>query len=365
MNEKQAGAAFDFQGRILSLERFGKGHINDTYRVDCTGGYQYILQRINRGVFHDPAAVMENVSAVTTFLKTKVHGPRETLNLVPKTAGGYYLLDEEGNVWRAYDFIGDSICLQQAESPEDFRQSALAFGGFQRMLADFPAKTLHETIQNFHHTPLRYEALDRAIETDVMNRRQDCAPEISFALAQRGEADALIRLQHSGALPLRVTHNDTKLNNVMLDKNTRKHLCVIDLDTVMPGLSAYDFGDSIRFGASSAAEDERDLSKVHFQKELFEIYTEGYLEACGSALTPEEISVLSLGAKLMTLECGVRFLTDYLEGDVYFKIQRPGQNLDRCRTQFQLVSEMEKEMAWMEETVERIAKKYRCADSEA
>jgi len=246
----------------------------------------------------------------------------------------------DGNFWRVYDFVEDSICLQLPETPEDFYQSAVAFGNFQQQLKDFPAHTLCEVIPNFHNTADRYRLFREALAADVCGRAAQVRDEVEFALAREEEAATLVNMLAAGELPLRVTHNDTKLNNVMLDARTRKPLCVVDLDTVMPGLSLYDFGDSIRFGAATAAEDEKDLSKVWMDLNLYETYTRGFLSAC-PGLTQNERDMLPMGAKLMTLECGVRFLTDYLNGDVYFSTHYEGQNLDRCRTQFKLVADME------------------------
>ena len=256
-------------------------------------------------------------------------------------------MEAEGEFYRMYDFVHDSICLDAPETDEDFYQSAVAFGSFQRQLADFPANELSETIPRFHDTPNRYRALRAAIEKDALGRAASCREEIEFALTREADAAVMMNLLAAGELPLRVTHNDTKLNNVMLDAKTRKPLCVIDLDTVMPGLAANDFGDSIRFGANTGAEDEKDLKKISLSLARYEAFARGFLEACGMALTPKEIETLPWGAKLMTLECGVRFLTDYLEGDTYFRIHRPEHNLDRTRTQFALVADMEKKWTQM------------------
>ncbi len=328
---------------------WGEGHINDTYRVVCASGTSYILQRLNAHVFPNPIHVMENVVAVTTFLRPQVNEPRACLSLLPARAdGGCYVLDDAGGCWRVYTFIDRAICLQTPEFPQDFYESAVAFGSFARMLAGFPADSLHETIPNFHNTPARYRAFHAALEADPLGRRQGVAEDVARYLAHEGEASALYDLQQSGALPLRVTHNDTKLNNVMLDATTRKALCVVDLDTVMPGLSAHDFGDAIRFGASTAAEDERDVSRVSMELERFSIYAEGFLAACGRSLTELEIRCLPLGAKLMTLECGMRFLTDYVMGDTYFKIDYDTHNLVRSRTQMALLCDMERKWTQME-----------------
>ena len=285
---------------------------------------------------------MKNVSAVTAHLHKMVKDPREALTLIPTKDGRLWLVDGEGEYWRTYHFISDSICLDRADSPEDFSESGVAFGRFQQWLADFPAHTLAETIPRFHDTPNRYAALHKAADADSHSRVKDVLRELDFAFEREAYANKLVSLQKSGDLPLRVTHNDSKLNNVLFDRETRKALCVIDLDTVMPGLSVNDFGDSIRFGATTAAEDERDLDKVNFSLELYRAYAAGFLSACGGSLTPPERECLRDGAKMMTLECGIRFLADYLSGDVYFRISREGHNLDRCRTQFKLISEMEK-----------------------
>ena len=243
------------------------------------------------------------------------------------------------------------------ESAKDFYDSGVAFGNFQKMLADYPAKTLHETIPNFHNTPSRFRDFQKAVQEDKMGRAASAQEEIAFALARENDTKVLTDLLKAGELPLRVTHNDTKLNNILFDENTKKAICIIDLDTVMPGLSHYDFGDSIRFGASTGAEDEKDLSKIEMDLALFEAFTKGYLEGCGGSLTEKEIEMLPMGAKLMTYECGIRFLADYLEGDVYFKIHREGHNLDRARTQFKLVKDMEDKWTEMAAIVEKYKNK--------
>lgn len=351
---REIAARFAVNGRVAYCERYGNGHINETYLVETDGGARYILQKINDTVFQNVPALMENVSAVTRYLRARTDDPRRAMHLVQTTEGADYLRDEAGGWWRMYDFIENSICLQAAETDEDFYQSAVAFGEFQRELSEFPAHTLHETIAKFHDTRNRYVQFREALNADPLGRAASVQTEIEFALAREKNAGELMRLLEAGELPLRVTHNDTKLNNVLLDRETRKPLCVIDLDTVMPGLAAFDFGDSIRFGASTAAEDETDLGKVEMSLELFETYARGFLEACGSALSPLEKATLPLGAKLMTLECGVRFLSDYLAGDVYFRTTRPEHNLDRCRTQFKLVASMEQQWADMARVIREI-----------
>ena len=330
---------FPLDGSVSSCERYGCGHINVTYLVVTTTGHRYILQKINHHIFRNVPALMENISSVTNYLRKQMDDPRRVLTVVNTNDGSAYYFDGEG-YWRLYEFVEGSICLQQPETPEDFYQSAVAFGEFQQQLNNFPANTLHETIPNFHNTVDRYRIFHEVLAADPMGRAKDVQAEIDFVLAREQEAGTLVRLLGEGKLPLRVTHNDTKLNNVMLDDQTRTPLCVIDLDTVMPGLSAYDFGDSIRFGAATAAEDEKDLSKMEMSLDLFRIFTRGFLKAC-PGLTDLEKEMLPMGAKLMTLECGVRFLTDYIDGDHYFSVHREGHNLDRCRTQFKLVADME------------------------
>jgi thiamine kinase-like enzyme len=349
---------FRFLGKPISCEPYGSGHINRTYLVKTDASLDYIMQKINSRVFRDVPGLMANIHAVTSHLRKKEPEPRRVLTLIKTHEGGVFHRDHEGGFWRVYDFITDSLCLDKPETLEDFRQSAVAFGNFQNMLADFPADTLSETIPRFHDTPDRYAKLHAAIKADSVGRLHEVRTEIDFALAREEEAGLMMAMLRRGELPLRVTHNDTKLNNVMLDKDTREALCVIDLDTVMPGLAANDFGDSIRFGASTAAEDERDLDLVRFSLPAYEAYTQGFLEACGKRLAENEISTLPMGAKLMTLECGIRFLTDYLSGDVYFATHRPGHNLDRCRTQFKLVADMEAQWDEMAKVVEKCRKLY-------
>ena len=341
---------FQLKGCPISCERYGMGHINQTFLVVTDAPQRYILQRLSREAFHDIPGLMENVRAVTEYLAGMTDDPRASLHLIPTYTGDCFYKDPAGEYWRVYDFVEDSICLQAAETPEDFYQSAVAFGSFQRMLRDFPAGTLHETIPDFHNTPDRYRKFDAALSADPLGRAAGVARELDFVLARRDEAGTLQRLRETGALPLRVTHNDTKLNNVMLDAQTRRALCVIDLDTVMPGLAAYDFGDSIRFGASTAAEDERDLERVRLDLELYRTFVSGFIPACGG-LTKAEKDSLPWGARLMTLECGLRFLTDYLNGDIYFSIAYPEHNLIRARNQFKLVEDMENKWKEMEKAL--------------
>ena len=346
---RKIAAEFQFNGEMISVEPWGNGHINDTLLIhieEVSGPQKYILQKINKNIFKKPEEVMENIEKITAHLREKIKAyggdiTRETLNLVHTKDHKSYTIDSNGDYWRVFLFIDDAISYDLITSPEDFYSSAKAFGKFQKLLADFPAETLHETIPLFHHTANRYQNFIAALDADICNRAQDIQDEIQFVLNHKQDTEVLVNMLEKGELPLRVTHNDTKLNNVMVDKTTGEGICVIDLDTVMPGLSLYDYGDSIRFGASSALEDEQDLNKVWMELPLFEIYTKGFIESVGDSLTQNEILMLPMGAKVMTLDCGIRFLTDYLSGDTYFKIHREGHNLDRARTQFKLVADME------------------------
>ncbi len=340
--------AFALDGRPVSCSRFGSGHINTTYSLETDRGVRYTLQKVNRQVFRDVPALMSNIQAVTDHLWNKNPDPRRVLRLVPALNGASYAVDEQGEFWRVFVFIRDSICLDKAETAEEFYESGVAFGQFQSLLSDFPAQKLVETIPGFHDTVARYRKFHEVLNADPVHRAGEVKAEIDFYLAREEEAGQMVGMLSRGELPLRVTHNDTKLNNVLLDEIAHKPLCVIDLDTVMPGLCGNDFGDSIRFGASTALEDERDLSRVSLSLPMFEAYAKGFLSACGKGLTPLELETLPLAAKLITLECGLRFLTDHLDGDAYFRIHRPGHNLDRSRTQMQLVLDMERKFGEMQ-----------------
>lgn len=359
--KKEVIENFQFEGEYTEGIPYGSGHINDTFRVTFQHKGEtkrYILQRMNNQIFLNPEELMENVVGVTSWLRKKIvenggEPERETLNLVPAKDGKAFYKDSEGEYWRVYLFIEGAKTYDLVENQEDFYQSAVAFGRFQGLLADYPAETLHETIQDFHNTVKRLDTFKKAVEADACGRAAQVQEEIQFVLDREALAHKLCDMQAEGKLPLRVTHNDTKLNNIMIDDETRKAICVIDLDTVMPGLSVNDFGDSIRFGASTGAEDEPDLSKVSCSMKLFELYTKGFVEGCKGSLTEEELDMLPVGAMTMTYECGMRFLTDYLEGDHYFKIHREGHNLDRCRTQFKLVKDMEEKWNQMNEIVNK------------
>lgn len=332
---------FQIEGQAIRCERYGSGHINETYLLE-TSSKRYILQKINHHIFKDVPALMKNIEAVSNHLQNKGFDERHNLTLIASKQNTSFVQDENGNYWRMYAFVTNSICLNQSEGKEDFYNSALAFGTFQSLLYDFNADVLSETIPRFHDTPDRFRQLHEAIANNKAGRLEEVHAELAFALSEEKNASMLMDLLMEHKLPLRVTHNDTKLNNVMLDAATRTPLCIIDLDTVMPGLVANDFGDSIRFGASTALEDEENLNKVQLSLDLFDAYCEGFLKGCGKYLTDLEIESLTCGAKLMTLECGVRFLTDYLNGDTYFRISKDKHNLIRCRTQFKLVQEINK-----------------------
>ncbi len=357
---------FDIEGAFVSAKPFGNGHINDT-RIITTKGEdakinKYVLQKINKSVFKDPAKLMENYAAVTDYIRAEIartggDPEREVLKVVKTYNGLTYTTDNRGDYWRMLTYIEDSMSYDKVERPQQFYDSAVAFGNFQYMLRDYPADTLHETIKDFHNTPVRYEQLMDAVKRDACGRLDEVRPEVEFCKARREFAETLERAHREGRLPLRVTHNDTKLNNILFDSKTGKSLCVVDLDTVMPGYSVNDFGDSIRFGASTALEDEADLTLVNFDMELYELYVKGFLEGVKGGLTAAELELLPIGAIMMTYECGMRFLADYLDGDTYFKTHRPGQNLDRARNQFKLVRDMEARLPEMREIVKKYSSK--------
>ena len=357
MHIERAAYAFELKGEPISCLNFGHGHINSTFKISTSTGAEYILQRINKYVFKDPVRLMGNISAVTEYLRERVTDPRTALHFIPTHDGNFCHVDEQEEYWRMHEFVG-GFCLDTPESKEDFYQSALAFGRFQSMLAEFPADTLYETIPEFHNTIDRYRQFKEVVAKDPCGRLAGVKAEVDFLLEREELGGTLQRMRESGELPLRVTHNDTKLNNVLLDQETRKSLCVLDLDTVMPGLSLYDYGDSIRFGAATAAEDEKDLSKMSMDLEMFAVYTKGYMEACPT-LTDKEVEIMPMGALLMTLECGMRFLTDYIDGDHYFRIAYPEHNLDRARTQLKLVADMQNKWEVMNRIVAETASQVR------
>lgn len=340
------------------IEDYGNGHINDTYLTDTE---QYILQRINTTIFKNPKELMENIEHVTAFLteKIKANGgdpKRETLSVIKTDDGQNYYMADEDNVFRVYRYITDTVSIDEDKSPEVLYNTGAGFGKFQKMLSDFPADTLFETIKNFHDTPLRIEALKEAVKNDLAGRAASVQKEIDFALSRAHEMGAVVDGIADGSIPLRVTHNDTKINNILFDKNTLEAVCVIDLDTVMPGSALYDFGDALRYGASTAAEDETDLDKVTFSIEAFESFAKGFLEQTGDSLTEREVQLLAFSAKLMTYECGIRFLTDYLNGDTYFKIHRENHNLDRARNHIKLIEDIESKMDQLNDIINNLMK---------
>ena len=355
---------FSIAGKFVDFYPIDDGHINDTliavYDVDGVE-MRHLLQRINTAVFKNPDELMANVDCVTSFLRDKIIASggdteREALYCKPTRTGKKYYTDEQGRVWRLYNYVENSFSHNSIDSPEIFFNAGKAFGEFQRQLADFPIDRLYDTIPDFHNTGKRYRNLVNAIQNDPRDRVKHLGEEIGFCHARRNETYVLTGKCVIGDLPLRVTHNDTKLNNILFDKDSGEPVCIVDLDTVMPGLSLYDFGDAIRFGANTAAEDEKDVSKVSLDLGLYEQYVRGFLTTAGMSLVSEEVRLLPFAAKMMTLECGMRFLTDYIDGDVYFKIHYPDHNLVRCHTQFALVADME---AKYDEMMEITAKAYK------
>lgn len=344
---------FQIAGQLTEFAPHGGGHINDSYRAvyqDAGGIDRYLLQRINHAVFKQPAALMQNIARVTTHLTAKSSDPQRTLTLIPACDGTWVHHDDAGNWWRVYRFIENAHSCEAAQSPAQAFEAAKCMGHFQRQLADLPPPRLHDTIPDFHHTPKRHAALCAAIEADVLNRAAAVKSEIDFALRHEPTSRLLLEAD----LPERVTHNDTKINNVLLDDRTGEGVCLVDLDTVMPGLVVYDFGDMVRTTTSSAEEDERDLTKVTMRLPMFAALLNGYLETSAEFLTNAERNMLVCSGKVITLEMGLRFLTDYLVGDTYYKTHRPGQNLDRCRTQFHLVQSLEDHEAQMHQIMNSI-----------
>ncbi len=355
-------AEFDFGGKVLSASPYGSGHINDTFVtvVEATPGpRRFVLQRINHLVFKQPDLLMENVERVCAHAHAKLRAAgvpdahRRALRLIPTKLGQSWHIDALGNRWRCYDFIEGATGHDVVRSPAQAESAAKAFGAFQSLLADLPGDRLHETIPDFHHTPGRFARFQAALAADAHGRAAAAVPEIAFALARAHEVNVVVDALRDGTLPERVTHNDTKLNNVLLDDVTQEGVCVIDLDTVMPGSALYDFGDLVRTSTSPAAEDETDLSKVTMQLPMFEALVRGYLSSARGFLTPREKELLPFAGKLITFEIGLRFLTDWLEGDTYFKIKRPTHNLDRARTQFKLVASIEEQLPAMRDAVLR------------
>ena len=360
-------ARFDFPGEWVDCEEIVTGHINSTFALTFAlpggGERRYVLQRINTIAFKQPRLVMENVLGVTEHLRKALIARGEdpsnrVLRVIPMRTGEAMLM-ENGDCWRAYDYITHAVSVDRVDGPEEFFEIGRAFGEFQRMLADYPIEKLHDTIPCFHDTKRRLENFEASVEKDVAHRAAEVGEEIAFVRKRKAEMGRIVEMIADGTLPLRVTHNDTKINNVMLDADTKKALCVIDLDTVMAGSALYDFGDAIRFGASTAAEDERDLSKVSLDLDLFRGFADGFISQTADGLTEAELVNLPLGALVMTFEVGLRFLTDYLDGDVYFRIESPDHNLARCRTQFKLLSDMEAKRGEMDAIVRALIEKHK------
>lgn len=359
----EALKSMKFDGDVINVKSFGSGIINDTFLVTCKNNKgnenKYILQKINSSIFKNVEKLMENYCGVCDYLKKIVSEnggdvERETITVVPTNSGKSYLKDSLDNYWRAIKFISDTVTYDVAESAEDFYKVGKAFGEFQNKLAGYNAENLYESIPNFHNTKERFKTFLLAIENNKARRLESVRSEVDFILEREKDTSILLDLYENGELPLRVTHNDTKISNILMDANTKNGICIIDLDTIMPGISLYDFGDAIRSGATHALEDEKDLDKVYVDLEFFEAFTKGFLEGTNSSLTEKEIEMLPMGAKVITLEQAIRFLTDYLDGDVYYKTSYSNQNLDRTRTQLKLVKDIEEK--WNE--LNNIVNKY-------
>lgn len=359
----EALKSMKFDGDVINVKSFGSGIINDTFLVTCKNNKgnenKYILQKINSSIFKNVEKLMENYCGVCDYLKKIVSEnggdvERETITVVPTNSGKSYLKDSLDNYWRAIKFISDTVTYDVAESAEDFYKVGKAFGEFQNKLAGYNAENLYESIPNFHNTKERFKTFLLAIENNKARRLESVRSEVDFILEREKDTSILLDLYENGELPLRVTHNDTKISNILMDAKTKNGICIIDLDTIMPGLSLYDFGDAIRSGATHALEDEKDLDKVYVDLEFFEAFTKGFLEGTNSSLKEKEIEMLPMGAKVITLEQAIRFLTDYLDGDVYYKTSYSNQNLDRTRTQLKLVKDIEEK--WNE--LNNIVNKY-------
>ncbi|MDR2931365.1 MAG: aminoglycoside phosphotransferase family protein [Propionibacteriaceae bacterium] len=351
--------AFDFGGEVVDVAPLGQGRINGSFLISTRGGTRwpkYVLQRINTHVFVDPGALMDNIVAVTDYLKPGIAAEggdplRETLSVVKTRMGQSWWRDDDGSPWRAYLFVDGMVCHQSASSPQVFHDAGEAFGTFARRLDEFPVDVLHSTIASFHDTRVRLAGFLVAVDRDRVRRVSTCPAEIDAVLARRDQCARLMGLADAGQMPIRVTHNDTKLNNVLMDPADRRRACVIDLDTVMPGLAVHDFGDAIRYGANRTDEDDPDIDRVGLDRAMFEAFTIGWVRGFGPGLTPIEKANLVWGVRAMTLEQGMRFLTDYLDGDRYYGVAYPTQNLDRARNQFALLSDIESHLAQLEQIV--------------
>lgn len=358
MNILEIASKFDIPSTPVSYKECKVGHINSTYFITSADGSKYVLQQINTAVFKTPGQLMDNVFAVTDHIREKLKAEngdpvRGTLHFRPLINGEKFYSDNDGKAWRIYDFVDSALSLQAVEKPSQFTDVGQAFGHFQMQLSDFDASVLYETIPDFHNTAKRFATFQKSVEADKAQRAASIKNEIDFVIRHKEDCSYIVDKIASGVLPLRVTHNDTKLNNILMDEKTMKPLCVIDLDTIMPGSVLFDFGDAIRFGASTAPEDETDLSKVNVSLELFDAFSEGFVKGLNGSLTEAEVLALPMGALVITLETGMRFLTDYLDGDVYFRCGYPEHNLDRARNQFKLVSDMENKMDQMVEIIKK------------
>lgn len=347
---KHVLSQFQFQGTYQRAEEIVSGNVNNTYhlfyRAEDGSALEYVLQQINGYAFRRPDIVMRNITLVTEHLRRRLEGEgispeRRILQFIPTTTGAMFFVDEQGRSFRAYRYVDRAFAYDRVENPRHFYEAGCAFGQFQRLLTDFPVEQLEETIPDFHNTPKRFLQFVRAAEEDRAGRAAAVEEEIDFFFDRRKMMGGIVKRIQSGEIPLRVTHNDTKINNVLIDQETERAICVIDLDTVMPGSALYDFGDAIRFGASSADEDEEDLSRIYLDMEKFRMFTQGFLSQVNGFLSPEEIRLLPLGVKVITCELAMRFLTDYIDGDLYFKVRSPEHNLIRARAQMQLLRDME------------------------
>lgn len=347
---REAIESFNFEGEVVEVKAFGQGLINATYLVvtrnNSNEQFKYVLQKINHNIFKDVEKLMINYCNVCNYLKdivSKRNGniERETITVIPTKDNKKYVKDSEGCYWRAIKFIPDTITYETISSPEDFYKTGKAFGKFQNMLTEYKADTLYESIPNFHNTKERFKTFLKAVEENKSGRKDLVKEEIQFILDRQSDTSLIVDMLSNGTLPLRVTHNDTKLNNILMDKDTKEGICVIDLDTIMPGAVLYDFGDAIRTGATYAKEDEENLDKVNLDLELYEAFTKGFIEGTKGTLTEKEIEMLPMGSKIITLEQGMRFLTDYLDGDIYYKTNYSDHNLVRTRTQLKLVKQTE------------------------
>ena len=356
---------FNIEGKPVGFKVFTEGHINTTYFLEFKKDdktFKYLVQGINTHVFKNPHNLMENIVNVTEFLRNKIienggDSERETLRFLKCKEDKYYLYFNE-KCWRVYNYIDNAYTLSKIENLDVFESAGRSFGLFQKNLDEYPMDTLHETIKDFHNTPRRVATLEASVKADCKNRASQVEKDIAFALDRKQEAEKLIKLHNEGRIPLRVTHNDTKINNILFDSESDEAICVIDLDTIMPGFSLYDFGDAIRFGANTTREDDDNLDNVKFSVDHFKAFAKGFLSACAKELTVDEVDNLAFASKLMTYECGVRFITDYLDGDVYFKTAYQGHNLVRARNQFKLVYEMEQNMDKMNEIIKELYAQY-------